>query len=114
MYPIAYPISRVLDHVLGKDHSTVFRRAELKELTKAHLATEGNQQGSLSMDEVRVLNGTLGIKTLFSLSLSRHTLSSPSLTKDCGMRVCEGYQYLVSGIRQGRQQAGKITTNNNN
>ena len=90
LYPIAYPISCVLDHVLGKDHSTVFRRAELKELTKAHLATEINQQGSLSMDEVRVLNGTLGIHTLLSLSLAR------SLARSLCVCVCRSVSLSLS------------------
>jgi len=67
-YPIAFPIAKVLDCVLGKDHPTIFRRAELKEMTKAHLQTEDGHGGTLSMDEVRILNGTLDMadKTAFT------------------------------------------------
>jgi len=60
VWPIAYPLARLLDRVLGKDHTTVFRRAALKELTKAHLRhPESNHGGPLTQDEVRILNGTL-------------------------------------------------------
>ena len=40
-YPIAKPVAVALDYFLGPDHPTVYRRAELKELTKRHLITEG-------------------------------------------------------------------------
>ena len=62
-YPVAFPIAKLLDIVLGADNPTIFRRSALKELTKAHLETEDAEshtiRGSLSMDEVRILNGTL-------------------------------------------------------
>jgi len=41
LYPIAKPVAAALDYFLGPDHPTVYRRAELKELTKRHLITEG-------------------------------------------------------------------------
>ena len=40
LYPIAKPVAAALDYFLGPDHPTVYRRAELKELTKRHLMTE--------------------------------------------------------------------------
>jgi len=58
-YPAAFPIAKLLDFVLGKDNPTIYRRAALKELTKAHLDTGTGRGGSLSKDEVRILQGTL-------------------------------------------------------
>ena len=58
-YPVAFPIAKLLDCVLGKDNPTIYRRAALKELTKAHLDTGTGRGGSLSTDEVRILTGTL-------------------------------------------------------
>jgi metal transporter CNNM len=35
-FPVAYPISKLLDLILGKGHDPLFRRAELKTLVDMH------------------------------------------------------------------------------
>ena len=57
--PVSYPIALLLDFCLGKDHPTIYRRAELKELTKQHLMDAEHGHGNLSHDEVRRLVGAL-------------------------------------------------------
>mmetsp|Transcript_15511 Transcript_15511/g.24136 ORF Transcript_15511/g.24136 Transcript_15511/m.24136 type:complete len:307 (+) Transcript_15511:165-1085(+) len=44
--------------MLGQDHPTIYRRAELKELTRMHLIGEDGQ-GTLTHDEVKIMKGTL-------------------------------------------------------
>jgi metal transporter CNNM len=55
-FPVSYPIALLLDFFLGKDHPTIYRRAELKELTTLHLMDAAHGHGNLSHDEVLVLS----------------------------------------------------------
>ena len=50
--PVTFPIAAFLDCCLGTDHPTIYRRAELKELTKQHLIDAEHGHGNLSHDEV--------------------------------------------------------------
>lgn len=58
---VAWPLSKLLDCLLGKDHSTFFRRAELKVLVDLHGTGEGNTE-QLSLDEVMIIKGALDMK----------------------------------------------------
>ena len=51
---IAWPLSKLLDCLLGHEHSTFFRRAELKVLVDLHGTGEGNTE-QLSLDEVMII-----------------------------------------------------------
>ena len=51
-FPVSYPIAALLDYFLGQDHPTIYRKAELKELTKQHLVDSEFGRGSLSQEEV--------------------------------------------------------------
>eukprot|EP01087_Luapelamoeba_hula_P011026 TRINITY_DN2962_c0_g1_i1.p1 TRINITY_DN2962_c0_g1~~TRINITY_DN2962_c0_g1_i1.p1 ORF type:complete len:735 (+),score=136.17 TRINITY_DN2962_c0_g1_i1:270-2474(+) len=78
LFPISWPISLVLDVLLGGEHGTFFRRAELKELVNLHVkerqfgkggdaeAFEGMLDMGLSADEVSIIHGALDmtIKTV--------------------------------------------------
>ncbi|KAG8638369.1 DUF21 domain-containing protein At2g14520 isoform X1 [Manihot esculenta] len=60
LYPIAYPISKLLDWMLGKEHSALLRRAELKTLVDLH-ADEAGKGGELSHHETTIISGALDL-----------------------------------------------------
>ncbi|XP_058198652.1 putative DUF21 domain-containing protein At1g03270 isoform X2 [Rhododendron vialii] len=58
-YPIAYPIGKVLDAVLGHDDA-LFRRAQLKALVSIH-GKEAGKGGELTHDETTIISGALDL-----------------------------------------------------
>ncbi|XP_052190455.1 DUF21 domain-containing protein At4g14240-like [Diospyros lotus] len=58
-YPIAYPIGKVLDCVLGHNEA-LFRRAQLKALVSIH-GQEAGKGGELTHDETTIISGALDL-----------------------------------------------------
>ncbi|XP_023525037.1 DUF21 domain-containing protein At1g47330 [Cucurbita pepo subsp. pepo] len=57
-FPISYPISKVLDWMLGKGHAVLLRRAELKTFVNFH-GNEAGKGGDLTHDETTIIAGAL-------------------------------------------------------
>ncbi|MCO5610305.1 hypothetical protein L7F22_064541 [Adiantum nelumboides] len=57
-FPVTYPISKLLDFLLGKGHVALFRRAELKTLVDMH-GNEAGKGGELTHDETTIIAGAL-------------------------------------------------------
>lgn len=57
-FPVAYPISKLLDYLLGRGHVALFRRAELKTLVNLH-GNEAGKGGELTHDETTIIAGAL-------------------------------------------------------
>lgn len=57
-FPISYPISKVLDWMLGKGHAALLRRAELKTFVHFH-GNEAGKGGDLTHDETTIITGAL-------------------------------------------------------
>ncbi|KAK9146716.1 hypothetical protein Sjap_006619 [Stephania japonica] len=58
-YPIAYPIGKMLDCVLGHNEA-LFRRAQLKALVSIH-SQEAGKGGELTHDETTIISGALDL-----------------------------------------------------
>ncbi|KAK6914085.1 CNNM, transmembrane domain, partial [Dillenia turbinata] len=83
-FPVAYPISKFLDWMLGKGHSVLLHRAELKTFVDFH-GNEAGKGGDLTHDETTIIPGALeltektakdamtAIPKAFSLSLDGRT-----------------------------------------
>ncbi|KAL5567890.1 hypothetical protein UlMin_024465 [Ulmus minor] len=59
-FPISYPISKLLDWLLGKGHSVLLGRAELKTLVDLH-SNEAGKGGELSHHETMIIGGALDL-----------------------------------------------------
>ncbi|GLT58039.1 hypothetical protein SLA2020_309650 [Shorea laevis] len=57
-FPISYPISKVLDWMLGKGHAALLRRAELKTFVDFH-GNKAGKGGDLTHDETTIIAGAL-------------------------------------------------------
>ncbi|KAM7482388.1 hypothetical protein LguiB_006971 [Lonicera macranthoides] len=57
-FPVAYPISKLLDFLLGHGRVALFRRAELKALVNMH-GNEAGKGGELTHDETTIIAGAL-------------------------------------------------------
>ena len=55
-YPVAYPISRALDHFLGSELPTMYSRKELMDIISEH---EDSELSTIDEDEERIMHGAL-------------------------------------------------------
>ncbi|KAK2420927.1 CBS domain protein with a domain protein [Trifolium repens] len=59
-FPVAYPISKLLDYLLGKGHTALLGREELKTLVSLH-GNEAGKGGELSVHETTIIAGALDL-----------------------------------------------------
>lgn len=62
-YPIAKPITNLLDHILGEELPTIFTREELTHLVDEH-AKEHSASSGIDIDESRIVSGALAYSTV--------------------------------------------------
>ncbi|MCO5575208.1 hypothetical protein L7F22_029005 [Adiantum nelumboides] len=117
-FPITYPISKLLDYLLGKDQVALFRRAELKTLVNMH-GNEAGIGGELTHDETTIIAGALELteKTaadaMTPLSEVFAVEINEPLSKETLARILEkGHSRLPVYIGQPTQIIGVILVKN--
>lgn len=63
-FPITWPISKLLDLILGHTSGTYFRRDQLKELVKLHGVKGVDNKDPLTHNEIITIRGVLGMKDM--------------------------------------------------
>jgi len=108
-FVISYPVSKLLDYMIGKNHAGLMKRKQLEALVEFHGTVEG-KGGELSGDEVKIITGALALSNkpafmaMTPLSISFMLPSDTVLSRDVIRSILEsGYSRIpihVPGRRE--------------
>lgn len=96
-FPVTYPIARLLDHLLGANHSIFFDRNGLKELIKIHELLNFSSS-RLNREEVTVIAAVLDINQTFVSQIMTPISKVYTLSIDQPLNDITRYNILASGF----------------
>ncbi|WFD19273.1 hypothetical protein MCAP1_001496 [Malassezia caprae] len=99
LWPIAWPVSRILHYVLGPHHGTVYRRVELKELVTMHAAA-GGRGGDLKHDTVTIVGGALDMQA----KVAKQAMTPIEQVHMLPLTACLDYPTLERIVRSGHSR----------
>ncbi|KAG6856742.1 hypothetical protein H0H87_001342 [Tephrocybe sp. NHM501043] len=91
--PIAYPIAKLLDCVLGGKEHTTYKKAELRSFLQFHRTGEE----PLRDDEIAILNGVLELNTKNAESIMTPMEDTVTLSSDCILDHAKVDSIILSG-----------------
>ena len=61
-FPISYPIAKLLDCILGDDHSKKFKNDDLKALVSLHEVSDSHNKSGLGIGQVNIIHGAIDLQ----------------------------------------------------
>ncbi|KAL3427911.1 duf21 and cbs domain protein [Phlyctema vagabunda] len=98
LFPVAYPIARLLDSLLGNNHGIIFNRAGLKALLFLHERLSFSPTDRLSREEVTLMSAVLDMKERPVLSISTPISKLFTLAFNTPLNDMTRYNILNSGF----------------
>jgi metal transporter CNNM len=96
LFPVAYPIARLLDRLLGASHGVFFDRSGLKTLVMLHECLNFSPE-RLNREEVTVISSMLDLKTTLVSSIMTPISKVYTLSIDKTLDDITRYNILSSG-----------------
>ncbi|XP_030950494.1 DUF21 domain-containing protein At1g47330 [Quercus lobata] len=106
--PISYPISKMLDWMLGKGHAVLLRRAELKTFVNFH-GNEAGKGGDLTHDETTIITGALELTEKTARDAMTPITNAFSLDLDANLNLETLNDIMTRGHSRVPVYAGKPT-----
>lgn len=97
LFPVAFPIAKLLDLLLGHNRGMIFDRLGLKTLLKFHEGLHGLIRERLKADEVSILSSVLDFNSLQVSSVMTPITEVFSLSSDTFLNHMTRYNILKSG-----------------
>jgi metal transporter CNNM len=97
-FPVAFPIAKVLDFLLGYNHGMVFDRLGLKTLLMFHDGLHHSTRERLNTDEISILSSVLDFNSLQVSSVMTPISKVFSLSSDTFLNAMTRYNILRSGF----------------
>ncbi|KAL2075849.1 hypothetical protein VTL71DRAFT_792 [Oculimacula yallundae] len=98
LFPIAYPVSKILDRLLGQSHGTIFNRAGLKTLITLHERLSFSPTERLNREEVTVISTVIDLNAKPISSIMTPIAKVFTLGFDTILNDMTRYNILTSGF----------------
>jgi metal transporter CNNM len=97
LFPVAFPIAKLLDLLLGRNHSMVFNRLGLKTLITLHERLHHLRSERLTTEEILVMSSVLEMNEVQISSIMTPISKVFSLSSDTFLNDMTRYNILTSG-----------------
>lgn len=97
LFPVAYPIAKLLDRVLGESHGVIFNRAGLKTLILLHERPSYTSAERLNQEEVAIISSVLDLNETPISSIMTPVSSLFTLSLDACLNSMTRYSILTAG-----------------